>query len=83
MDKNRDNKRRVLRRLRMTEQMEKQEKKLLSDLKDSLESGNSELDFEIINLKLEGILEEKDKLVYFITDTIRIVEEGKLKRVDN
>jgi len=83
MDKNTDNKRRVLRRLRMTEQMEKQEKKLLSDLKDSLESGNSELDFEIINLKLEGILEEKDKLVYFITDTIRIVEEGKLKRVDN
>lgn len=75
MVKKRDNKRRVLRRLRMTEQMERQEKKLLLDFKDIIES--EFLDLEKMKLKLANLLEEKEKLVDFINGTIKIVEDGE------
>lgn len=75
MVKKRDNKRRVLRRLRMTEQMERQEKKLLLDFKDMIES--EFLDLEKMKLKLANMLEETEKLVDFINGTIKIVEDGE------
>lgn len=76
MVKKRDNKRRVLRRLRMIEQMERLEKSLLLDFNEMILSGS--LDLEKIKLKLENVLAEKEKLVDFINDTIKVVEDGKL-----
>ncbi len=76
MVKKRDNKRRVLRRLRMIEQMERLEKSLLLDFNEMIVSGY--LDLEKIKLKLGNVLAEKEKLVDFINDTIKVVEDGKL-----
>ena len=56
--------------------MERLEKSLLLDFNEMIVSGY--LDLEKIKLKLGNVLAEKEKLVDFINDTIKVVEDGKL-----